>query len=74
MQAGHHFNTFPLMDGQVVPAGYGAELRPYWRNFFEHIPTVQVLGLAGWLAVCLSVCLDVMRGSASHLLSVAWVD
>ena len=41
MQAGHHFNTFPLMDGQIVPAGYGAELRPLWRNFFEHIPTVQ---------------------------------
>jgi cytochrome c oxidase assembly protein subunit 15 len=41
MKAGHHFNTFPLMDGELVPEGYGSELRPYWRNFFEHIPTVQ---------------------------------
>ena len=41
MQAGHHFNTFPLMDGQLVPEGYGLEMQPYWRNFFEHIPTVQ---------------------------------
>jgi len=41
MQAGHHFNTFPLMDGRLVPEGYGSEMRPYWRNFFEHIPTVQ---------------------------------
>ena len=41
MQAGHHFNTFPLMDGRLVPEGYGAEMQPLWRNFFEHIPTVQ---------------------------------
>ena len=41
MQAGHHFNTFPLMDGRLVPEGYGSEMTPYWRNFFEHIPTVQ---------------------------------
>ena len=41
MQAGHHFNTFPLMDGRIVPECYGTELQPYWRNFFEHIPTVQ---------------------------------
>lgn len=41
MQAGHHFNTFPLMDGRLIPDGYAAELLPIWRNFFEHIPTVQ---------------------------------
>lgn len=41
MQAGHHFNTFPLMDGRLVPEGYGSEMKPCWRNFFEHIPTVQ---------------------------------
>jgi len=41
MKAGHHFNTFPLMDGQIVPEGYGGELVPFYRNFFEHIPTVQ---------------------------------
>ena len=26
-QAGHHFNTFPLMDGQIVPEGYGGEVQ-----------------------------------------------
>jgi len=29
------------MDGRLVPEGYGAEMQPLWRNFFEHIPTVQ---------------------------------
>ena len=28
MQAGHHFNTFPLMDGRLVPEGYGSEMKP----------------------------------------------
>lgn len=41
MQAGMHFNTFPLMDGRVVPEDYGEGMVPWWRNYFEHIPTVQ---------------------------------
>lgn len=40
LKAGHAYNTFPLMGGRVVPAGYLA-LDPWWRNLFEHIPTVQ---------------------------------
>lgn len=40
MKAGHHFNTFPLMDGRVVPEGY-LEMEPVYRNFFENIATVQ---------------------------------
>jgi len=40
MKAGHHYNSFPLMDGQIVPEGY-LEMRPLYRNFFENIPTVQ---------------------------------
>jgi len=40
MKAGHHYNSFPLMDGQLVPEGY-FEMQPFYRNFFENIATVQ---------------------------------
>uniref|UniRef100_A0A7S3WPV5 Uncharacterized protein n=1 Tax=Emiliania huxleyi TaxID=2903 RepID=A0A7S3WPV5_EMIHU len=40
-QAGFAFNTFPLMEGRLVPEGY-MELRPLYRNFFESVPSVQL--------------------------------
>lgn len=39
-RAGYAFNTFPLMDGRLIPTGL-FELSPLWRNFFENIVTVQ---------------------------------
>ena len=39
-KAGFAFNTFPLMDGRLIPAGL-FEMSPLWRNFFENIVTVQ---------------------------------
>ncbi|NOQ89152.1 MAG: heme A synthase [Gammaproteobacteria bacterium] len=39
-RAGFAFNTFPLMDGRLIPAGL-FELSPVWHNFFENIVTVQ---------------------------------
>ncbi len=39
-RAGFAFNTFPLMDGRLIPVGL-FELSPLWRNFFENIVTVQ---------------------------------
>jgi cytochrome c oxidase assembly protein subunit 15 len=39
-RAGLTYNTFPLMDGRLVPAGY-AQLQPLWRNWFENIAAVQ---------------------------------
>jgi heme a synthase len=38
--AGFDYNTFPLMDGRLVPAGY-ARLAPLLRNFTENIAAVQ---------------------------------
>jgi len=38
--AGFAFNTFPLMDGRLIPVGL-FDLSPVWRNFFENIVTVQ---------------------------------
>ena len=40
LHAGLTYNTFPLMDGSFVPAGY-ATLKPFVLNWFENIAAVQ---------------------------------
>ncbi len=40
IRAGFSYNTFPLMDGRLVPAGYG-DLSPWVMNLFENIAAVQ---------------------------------
>jgi cytochrome c oxidase assembly protein subunit 15 len=40
LHAGLVYNTFPLMDGSLVPRGYGA-LEPFWRNWFDNVAAVQ---------------------------------
>ena len=62
IKAGFDYNSFPLMDGQLVPAGYW-RLTPTWTNLTLNIPAVQFnhrllaslatfaalgAGLAGW--------------------------
>ena len=39
LDAGHAYNEFPLMGGQLIPAEYWA--LPGWRNFFENTAAVQ---------------------------------
>jgi cytochrome c oxidase assembly protein subunit 15 len=39
-RAGLTYNTFPLMDGRLVPAGY-AQLHPLSLNWFENVAAVQ---------------------------------
>jgi cytochrome c oxidase assembly protein subunit 15 len=39
-RAGFTYNSFPLMDGRLVPEGY-AQLRPFALNWFENIAAVQ---------------------------------
>ena len=39
--AGLAYNSFPLMDGRFVPADI-LRLEPWWRNFFENLPLVQL--------------------------------
>jgi cytochrome c oxidase assembly protein subunit 15 len=60
-RAGFAFNTFPLMNGALIPEGYAA-LTPFWKNIFENIAAVQfnhrllatvsllLAGMAVWLA------------------------
>jgi len=40
LHAGLTYNTFPLMDGRLVPEGYAA-LRPLARNLTENVTAVQ---------------------------------
>ncbi|WP_299814803.1 COX15/CtaA family protein [uncultured Roseibium sp.] len=40
LNAGLTFNTWPLMDGRIVPNGL-LVMQPVWLNFFENVMTVQ---------------------------------
>ena len=42
LRAGHAYNTFPLMNGHLVPPE-AFMLEPWWRNFFWNVATVQVV-------------------------------
>ncbi|MGB9151851.1 MAG: COX15/CtaA family protein [Alphaproteobacteria bacterium] len=61
LHAGEVYNTWPLMEGDVFPAG-AATLQPMWHNFFENPagaqflhrwlgPTTMIVLLA-WVARC----------------------
>ena len=59
LKAGRTYNTWPLMDGDIVPAGYGS-MTPLWRNMFENIGAVQfnhrtlayiILALTIWIFI-----------------------
>jgi heme a synthase len=40
IDAGMGYNTWPLMDGAIIPSGLGA-MEPWWKNLFENALTVQ---------------------------------
>ena len=40
LKAGYAYNTFPLMNGQLIPEGM-LTLNPQWKNLFENVTTVQ---------------------------------
>ncbi len=40
LKAGAGYNTWPLMDGRLVPSGLGA-MQPWYLNLFENALTVQ---------------------------------
>ncbi|RUT32559.1 heme A synthase [Arsenicitalea aurantiaca] len=42
LDAGMGYNTWPLMDGALIPGGLGA-MEPLWRNVFENALTVQFI-------------------------------
>ncbi len=52
LKAGLVYNSFPLMDGELVPPGLFI-LKPWYKNFFENVTTVQfthrVLGFINFI-------------------------
>jgi cytochrome c oxidase assembly protein subunit 15 len=53
LRAGHAYNTFPLMNGQLVPNEVFM-LEPWWRNFIWNVATVQLVHRAiFWLLLIL---------------------
>lgn len=46
LDAGLSYNTWPLMDGKVIPSDL-LLLEPAWRNFFENPKTVQFIHRIG---------------------------
>ncbi|WP_102957984.1 COX15/CtaA family protein [Mangrovicella endophytica] len=46
LDAGFTFNTWPLMDGQLIPDGLFV-MSPAWRNLFENVMTVQFVHRCG---------------------------
>jgi heme a synthase len=59
--AGLAYNTFPLMDGRLVPAGY-AQLQPLYLNWFENVAAVQFDHRALAVLTATAVCLLWMAG------------
>ena len=39
-KSGLSYNTWPLMDGGIVPSGYGV-MNPFWKNIFENTAAIQ---------------------------------
>ena len=42
LRAGHAYNSFPLMNGHVIPPET-FQLQPWWENFFWNVATVQLV-------------------------------
>ena len=53
LRAGHAYNSFPLMNGHLIPPD-AFLLEPWWRNFFWNVATVQLVHRAVfWLLLAL---------------------
>src|SRR6185295_16190575 len=53
LRAGHAYNSFPLMNGHLVPSE-AFMLEPWWRNFLWNVATVQLVHRAMfWLLLFL---------------------
>ena len=52
--AGYVFNTFPDMNGELIPPMMGA-LQPAWRNLFENVITIQFMHRCAAVATMIAV-------------------
>ena len=53
-KAGFTYNTWPLMDGRLVPAGLGL-LRPAWLNLVDNVTTIQFCHRLGAYALAAAI-------------------
>jgi cytochrome c oxidase assembly protein subunit 15 len=82
IRAGKAYNTFPLMNGHLIPPEV-LMIEPWWKNFFYNMATVQLdhrilawllLALVGWLWLRATRSIPGGRArSAAHLLACALV-
>ncbi|WP_062011014.1 COX15/CtaA family protein [Aureimonas sp. AU4] len=75
LNAGLSFNTWPLMDGQIVPGNLFA-MSPAWRNVFENVMTVQFVHRCGayllfTVALIHAVAARIRMGNSHHARSAA---
>jgi cytochrome c oxidase assembly protein subunit 15 len=70
LHAGLTYNTFPLMDGRLVPEGYAA-MTPFARNVIENVAAVQfdhrALATVTLLMVTLTACVGFRANRAFAL-------
>jgi len=70
LRAGYAYNTFPLMNGHIVPPEVML-LEPWWRNFVYNMATVQLVHRALFWALAVLVIIAWWRnrhGSAANAL------
>jgi cytochrome c oxidase assembly protein subunit 15 len=75
LRAGYAYNTFPLMNGYLVPPEV-LSLEPWWRNFLYNMATVQLVHRGFfWLLVVLVPLAwwRHRRSTAAHVLVAAFV-
>jgi len=80
-KSGKTYNEWPLMDGDIIPAGYFAD-SPAWRNIFENSAAIQfnhrtlayiILALAVWVFMSSKTRAPHLRGIAGAMLGIlAW--
>lgn len=84
LNAGLIYNTFPLMDGQIIPDGL-YDLTPWYANWFENIMTVQfnhrILGLtlvgliaATWWRIRHSAASEHIKSMANAFVAMAFAQ
>ena len=75
LRAGYAYNTFPLMNGHVVPPEI-LMLEPWWRNFLYNMAAVQFVHRAFFWALAVAIPIVWWRYRASraaHFLMAAFV-
>jgi len=76
LRAGHAYNSFPLMNGHLVPPE-AFQLEPWWRNFFWNTATVQLVHRAFFWLLLLLIPLLWFRQrtlAAHHLLAMFFIQ